>query len=247
MWLVRHGETEWSRDGRHTSVTDLPLTDEGEAVAGRVGERLAGEEFALVLTSPRLRARRTAELIGHADATVDDDLVEWAYGDYEGITNAEIRKTVPDWTIWTHPAARRRERRTRWRSGWTGRSAGCAPENVVLVQPMHLHDGTRRIRSASPELFLHLIDQWAEAEHVGDEYDDADRIAQRGTFRLGNQLHVEEGLLDAGLVALHQRVGLGVDATHAGDKYEVAGARGQVPGTGRFDCPFRRQCLHACW
>jgi broad specificity phosphatase PhoE len=104
VWLVRHGETEWSRDGRHTSVTDLPLTDEGEAVAGRVGERLAGEEFALVLTSPRLRARRTAELIGHGDATVDDDIVEWAYGDYEGITNAEIRKTVPDWTIWTHPA-----------------------------------------------------------------------------------------------------------------------------------------------
>ena len=104
VWLVRHGETEWSRDGRHTSVTDLPLTDEGEAVAGRVGERLAGEEFALVLTSPRLRARRTAELIGHGDATVDNDIVEWAYGDYEGITNAEIRETVPDWTIWTHPA-----------------------------------------------------------------------------------------------------------------------------------------------
>jgi broad specificity phosphatase PhoE len=104
VWLVRHGETEWSRDGRHTSVTDLPLTDVGEAVARQVGERLVGEEFALVLTSPRLRARRTAELIGHAEATVDDDLVEWAYGDYEGITNAEIRETVPGWTVWTHPA-----------------------------------------------------------------------------------------------------------------------------------------------
>jgi broad specificity phosphatase PhoE len=104
VWLVRHGETEWSRDGRHTSVTDLPLTDVGEEVARTVGERLAGEEFALVLTSPRLRARRTAELIGHADATVDDDLVEWAYGDYEGVTNAEIRESVPGWTIWTHPA-----------------------------------------------------------------------------------------------------------------------------------------------
>jgi probable phosphoglycerate mutase len=69
-----------------------------------VGERLAGEEFGLVLTSPRLRARRTAELVGHPDATVDEDLVEWAYGDYEGVTSAEIRKTVPGWTIWTHPA-----------------------------------------------------------------------------------------------------------------------------------------------
>ncbi len=104
VWLVRHGETEWSRDGRHTSVTDLPLTPDGEAVARQVGERLAGEEFDLVLTSPRLRARRTAELIGHHDAEVDEDLVEWAYGDYEGITTAVIRETVPGWSIWSHPA-----------------------------------------------------------------------------------------------------------------------------------------------
>ncbi len=104
VWLVRHGETEWSRDGKHTSVTDLPLTPAGEAVARQVGERLAGEEFDLVLTSPRLRARRTADLIGHADAEVDEDLVEWAYGDYEGITTAEIRETVPGWSIWSHPA-----------------------------------------------------------------------------------------------------------------------------------------------
>ena len=104
VWLVRHGETEWSRDGRHTSVTDLPLTAHGEETARRTGERLAGEEFDLVLTSPRLRARRTAELVGQGDAEVDEDLVEWAYGDYEGITNAEVRKTVPGWTIWSHPA-----------------------------------------------------------------------------------------------------------------------------------------------
>ena len=104
VWLVRHGETEWSKAGRHTSVTDLPLTAVGEDIARRVGERLAGEDFALVLTSPRLRARRTAELVGYADAVVDDDLVEWAYGDYEGITSAEIREHDPGWTIWTHPA-----------------------------------------------------------------------------------------------------------------------------------------------
>ena len=104
VWLVRHGETEWSRVGRHTSVTDLSLTPHGESVARQVGERLAGERFDLVLTSPRLRARRTAELIGHADAEVDEDLVEWAYGDYEGITNDEVRQTVPGWTIWSHPA-----------------------------------------------------------------------------------------------------------------------------------------------
>ncbi|HZX01347.1 histidine phosphatase family protein [Kribbella sp.] len=103
VFLVRHGETEWSRSGRHTSVTDLPLTPEGERVAASLKERLAGESFDLVLTSPRQRARRTAELAGFPDAEVDDDLVEWDYGDYEGITTADIRKTAPGWTIWDSP------------------------------------------------------------------------------------------------------------------------------------------------
>jgi probable phosphoglycerate mutase len=103
VFLVRHGETEWSRSGRHTSVTDLPLTPEGERVAASLKERLAGESFDLVLTSPRQRARRTAELAGFPDAEVDDDLVEWNYGDYEGITTADIRKTVPGWTVWDNP------------------------------------------------------------------------------------------------------------------------------------------------
>jgi broad specificity phosphatase PhoE len=103
LWLVRHGETEWSRDGRHTSTTDLELTDKGVEVACTLKDRLAGTTFDLVLTSPRHRARRTAELAGFADAEVDEDLVEWDYGDYEGITTAEIRETVPGWTVWTHP------------------------------------------------------------------------------------------------------------------------------------------------
>jgi broad specificity phosphatase PhoE len=102
MWLVRHGETEWSRDHRHTSHTDLPLTDVGTRVATQMRERLAGEAFDRVLTSPRLRARRTADLAGFGDAEVVEDLVEWHYGDYEGITTAEIRESVPGWTVWTH-------------------------------------------------------------------------------------------------------------------------------------------------
>jgi probable phosphoglycerate mutase len=101
--VVRHGETEWSRDGRHTSTTDLPLTEVGEEAALALRPRLAEVEFDLVLTSPRRRARRTAELAGFAYAEVDEDLVEWAYGDYEGVTTAEIRESVPDWTVWTHP------------------------------------------------------------------------------------------------------------------------------------------------
>jgi broad specificity phosphatase PhoE len=103
LWLVRHGETEWSRDGRHTSTTDLDLTEKGVEVACTLKERLSDTSFDLVLSSPRHRARRTAELAGFTDVEVDEDLVEWDYGDYEGITTAEIRETVPSWTVWTHP------------------------------------------------------------------------------------------------------------------------------------------------
>jgi broad specificity phosphatase PhoE len=103
VWLVRHGETEWSRDHKHTSTTDLPLTDVGEEVARGLPAKLAGVDFALVLTSPRQRARRTAELAGFADSEVDENLVEWDYGEYEGITTVEIRETVPGWTVWSHP------------------------------------------------------------------------------------------------------------------------------------------------
>ena len=103
VWLVRHGETEWSRDGRHTSTTDLPLTSDGEAVAKGLQDRLDGTSFALVLTSPRDRARETARLAGHPEATVDPDLAEWDYGDLEGLTTEEIRERLPDWTIWRGP------------------------------------------------------------------------------------------------------------------------------------------------
>jgi broad specificity phosphatase PhoE len=103
LWLVRHGETEWSRDGRHTSTTDLPLTESGVNVAHELADRLSGMTFDLVLTSPRLRARRTAELAGFPEAHVENDLVEWDYGDYEGVTTVEIREQVPGWTVWTHP------------------------------------------------------------------------------------------------------------------------------------------------
>jgi len=103
LWVIRHGETEWSRDGRHTSVTDLPLTERGVEVARELAPRLAGVGFDLVLTSPRMRARVTAELAGFPGAEVDEDLAEWAYGDFEGITTPQIRERVPGWTVWTHP------------------------------------------------------------------------------------------------------------------------------------------------
>ncbi|MDN5855367.1 MAG: histidine phosphatase family protein [Actinomycetia bacterium] len=103
LWVVRHGETEWSANGRHTSHTDLPLTPDGERHVRAVRDRLRGVEFDAVLTSPRLRARRTAEIAGFADAAVDADLVEWDYGEYEGVTTAEIHESVPGWSVWTNP------------------------------------------------------------------------------------------------------------------------------------------------
>jgi probable phosphoglycerate mutase len=104
LWLVRHGETAWSRDRLHTSVTDVPLTEAGAEAARAVGQHLAGRAFSLVLTSPRTRARRSAELAGFPDATVDHDLAEWGYGRYEGVSTAEIRATDPGWSVWSHPA-----------------------------------------------------------------------------------------------------------------------------------------------
>ena len=103
VWLVRHGATEWSRSGRHTSTTDLPLLPEGEEAARALGPRLAAHDFALVLTSPAAPgpAHRRAGRLRRAE--VDDDLVEWGYGAYEGLTTDEIRETVPGWTVWTHP------------------------------------------------------------------------------------------------------------------------------------------------
>ena len=98
--LVRHGETEWSRSGRHTGTTDVALTADGERDARELGRRLTSFDFALVLTSPLVRARRTAELAGFAPR-VDPDLVEWDYGGYEGRTTAEIRESLgdPSWTV----------------------------------------------------------------------------------------------------------------------------------------------------
>ena len=100
IWLFRHGATEWSRNGRHTGTTDLPLLPEGEETARRLAPVASAHSFSLVLSSPLQRARRTAALLGLQDVMIDDDLHEWNYGEYEGVTTATIRETVPEWTIW---------------------------------------------------------------------------------------------------------------------------------------------------
>jgi probable phosphoglycerate mutase len=121
-WLVRHGETEWARLGRHTGSTDIPLTDRGRDQARALGPRLAGLRFALVLTSPLSRAAETASIAGFEDVAVADvDLMEWDYGAHEGQTRTEIRSGLPGWTIWRGP----------WPGGETIGQVGARADRVI--------------------------------------------------------------------------------------------------------------------
>jgi len=101
IWLFRHGETDWSKTGQHTGRTDLRLNRAGEARARAIGRRLAGRPFALVLSSPLIRAVETCRLAGYEEgAVLADDLMEWDYGDYEGRRTVDIQKERPGWVIW---------------------------------------------------------------------------------------------------------------------------------------------------
>lgn len=101
LWLVRHGETEWSLSGAHTGRTDIPLTDCGRKRAEDIGRHLARRPFSLVLTSPLSRALETCRIAGYGEAAqIDTNLREWDYGVYEGKTTSSIRQTIPDWSVW---------------------------------------------------------------------------------------------------------------------------------------------------
>lgn len=157
--LLRHGQTEWSRAGRHTGRTDIPLTADGEAAAAAVAPLLAGQTFAAVFTSPARRAVRTAELAGLTGLKTDPDLWEWDYGGYEGVTTPEIQRDRPGWYLWRdgviggdadHPGetadevgarADRVLKRAREVLAGSGGSAGGAENDggdVVLVAHGHL-------------------------------------------------------------------------------------------------------------
>lgn len=131
LWLVRHGETEWARLGRHTGRTNVPLTDLGREQARALGRRLAGHTFGLVLTSPLSRAEETASLAGFGDVAVaDPDLMEWDYGSLEGRQTDEIRADYPGWTIWQGP----------WPGGETIDQVAARADRIVA-----------RARSAGPD------------------------------------------------------------------------------------------------
>ena len=134
VWLVRHGETEWARLGRHTGRTDVPLTETGREQARALGRRLAGAHFGLVLTSPLSRAAETAQLAGFEGvALVEPDLREWDYGALEGRLTAEIREDYPGWSIWTGP----------WPEGETIEEVGARADRVLA-----------RLRDAAGDVLL---------------------------------------------------------------------------------------------
>lgn len=148
VWLARHGETEWSASGRHTSRTDLPMTAAGEQEAVALGKILQPEHFDLVESSPRHRALRTAELAGFKPA-VDNDLVEWDYGELEGLTTDQIRASYPGWEIWHGP----------WPGGETSEEVAARADRVV--QRAHdLPSGAKALFFSHGHLLRVLAARW---------------------------------------------------------------------------------------
>jgi probable phosphoglycerate mutase len=140
VYLIRHGETEWSLSGQHTGITDIPLTENGRKVAKRLEPVLAKESFALILTSPLQRARETCELAGLGErAEIDRDLMEWNYGEYEGLTSREIRQKVPGWLLFNDgcPGGETPEQVGDRADRMIARARG-EPRNVVLFAHGHL-------------------------------------------------------------------------------------------------------------
>jgi probable phosphoglycerate mutase len=150
LWLIRHGETEWSKNGKHTSFTDLDLTEHGREQALALAPVLAKETFDLVLTSPRHRAQVTAKLAGvHARAEIEPNLQEWNYGDFEGLSTPEIQATHPHWSVWHDPIT-------------NGESIEQVAARAQLVVDRCLANGGRCALFAHAHIFRILAGVWLE-------------------------------------------------------------------------------------
>jgi len=181
VWLIRHAATEWSKSGQHTGRTDMPLLDEGRDAARALPERMEGHEFARVLVSPLSRARETAELAGlGARMELRDDLMEWDYGDYEGMTTPQIREDRSEWYLWrdgvpngetADDVAVRVDRIIEEVDGVDGDVALVAHGHVLRVLGArwigqtgafggHLHLGTAAICVLGWERDVRVIDRW---------------------------------------------------------------------------------------
>jgi broad specificity phosphatase PhoE len=148
VWVARHGQTQWSVAGRHTSRTDVPLTAVGEQEAVALGTMLREEHFDLVESSPRQRALRTAELAGF-EPTIDNDLVEWDYGELEGLTTDQIKARYPGWSIWHGP----------WPGGETDEQVAARADRVVH-RALALPPGAKALLFAHGHLLRVLAARW---------------------------------------------------------------------------------------
>lgn len=173
VWVARHGETDWSKAGQHTSRTDIDLTPEGERQARAIGAALADFRFDLVMTSPLVRARRTAELAGFTELVEDPELEEWDYGALEGRTTKEIQETFPEWSIWKGP----------WPDGETADSVARRADRVIGSL---LSSGAARIALFSHGHFIRVLAaRWVDAEAATGEWLDLDTgaLSELGWYR----------------------------------------------------------------
>jgi probable phosphoglycerate mutase len=175
IWLIRHGETEWSKSGQHTGTTDVPLTDEGRKQAAALAPVLASQQFDLVLTSPMSRAIETCKLAGLGDrAQVEPELHEWNYGIFEGRKTPDIREEIPDWSVWTSPIPEGENLAD------VGRRAQALIDKLIATNATHIalfsHAHFSRVFGAqwatgSPSLGAHLAMDTAAMSVLGFERD----------------------------------------------------------------------------
>jgi probable phosphoglycerate mutase len=162
LWLVRHGETEWSLDGRHTSWTDIPLTDRGRERAQWLRKAMSGTKFAAVLVSPRQRARETCEIAGYGHvAIIDSDLQEWNYGESEGKTTKQMREIRgPQWSVWTSPIV----------GGETVEQVGDRADAVIMKSMEAIPSGGAVALFAHAHILRILAARWIGLPAVGGEH-----------------------------------------------------------------------------